>query len=191
MRHTEREQEKQRAAEKGLSLIESIILDDEELNFMKQVLIEVLKQNKCHYTNVLTLLNLFKRSDLPMDYKKREYDEFFGKRRLDDKMKNDIEELVKNKTQNIINKDDKVDELTNGIQNVSLEINNNNLSHIIMSSNVNNNIDTKRSRGRPRKPNKVDKDLTKLNEIPVNGKLNEFYKDYVVSFIQTTKNNKI
>ena len=45
-KHIEREQEKQRAAEKGLSLIEIIILDDEELNFMKQVLIEVLKQNK-------------------------------------------------------------------------------------------------------------------------------------------------
>jgi hypothetical protein len=56
-----------------------------------------------------------------------------------------------------------------------------------MSSNVNNNIDTKRKRGRPSKPTKVQKDLTKLNEIPISGKLNEFYKDYVVSLYKQRK----
>ena len=49
---------------------------------------------------------------------------------------------------------------------------------------------TKRNRGRPRKPNKVDKDLNKLNEIPISGKLNEFYKDYVVSLYKQRKKNR-
>ena len=46
---------------------------------------------------------------------------------------------------------------------------------------------TKRNRGRPRKPTKVDKDIVQLNEIPVSGKLNEFYKDYVVGLYKQRK----
>ena len=82
---------------------------------MKGVLIEVFKRNKCNYTNVLTLLNLFQRGEelVSMTYKKREYDQFFHKRRvgygiLGDEIKNEIEDLLNNKTQNIINNDEKI-----------------------------------------------------------------------------------
>ena len=67
-------------------------------------------------------------------------------------------------------------------ENMSLEINKN-----LMFYNMTQVDGTKRNRGRPRKPTKVDKDLTKLNELPVSGKLNEFYKDYVVSLYKQRK----
>ena len=43
---------------------------------------------------------------------------------------------------------------------------------------MNQNVDgtIKRKRGRPSKPTKVDKDLDKLNELPVNGQLNKSIK---------------
>ena len=65
---------------------------------------------------------------------------------------------------------------------MSLEINKN-----LMFYNMTQVDETKRKRGRPSKPTKVQKDLTKLNEIQVNGKLNEFYKDYVVSLYKQRK----
>ncbi len=58
-----KETEKENENENCLSLLENIFLDGEELNFMKQVLIEVFKLKKCHYTNILTLLNLFQRDE--------------------------------------------------------------------------------------------------------------------------------
>ena len=68
------ETEKENENEQQLFLIENIVVDGDELNFMKEVLIEVFKR-KCHYTNVLTLLNLFQRGEelVSMTYKKREY----------------------------------------------------------------------------------------------------------------------
>jgi len=66
--------------------------------------------------------------------------------------------------------------------NMSLEINKN-----LMFNNMTQVDETKRKRGRPSKPTKVQKDLTKLNEIPISGKLNEFYKDYVVSLYKQRK----
>ncbi len=80
------------------------------------------------------------------------------------------------KTINKIINDNKVDETTNDIQNLSLNIHNNNLSYNTMTSNVDNTIEQKRKRGRPSKPTKIDKDLPKLKEIPVNGQLNNFTK---------------
>ena len=46
---------------------------------------------------------------------------------------------------------------------------------------------TKSKRGSPKKPTKVDKDLSKLNEVTVNGTLNNFYKDYVVHLYKQRK----
>ena len=45
----------------------------------------------------------------------------------------------------------------------------------------------KRRRGTPRKPIKVIKDLNKLKEIPINGQLNNFYKDYIISLYKNRK----
>ena len=45
----------------------------------------------------------------------------------------------------------------------------------------------KRKRGRPSKPTKVDKDIIKLNEIPVNGALNHFYKEHIIGLYKKRK----
>ena len=45
----------------------------------------------------------------------------------------------------------------------------------------------KRKRGRPSKPTKVDKDIIKLNEIAVNGTLNNFYKEHIVGLYKKRK----
>ena len=68
-------------------------------------------------------------------------------------------------------------------ENVGLDNDDNNLSYNTMSSSV----EQKRRRGRPRKPTKVDKDLDKLKEISVNGQLNNFYKDYIISLYKNRK----
>ena len=49
---------------------------------------------------------------------------------------------------------------------------------------------TKRKRGRPKKPTKVDKDLAKLNEINIRGTLNNFYKDYIVRLYKNRKTTR-
>ena len=68
-------------------------------------------------------------------------------------------------------------------ENAGLDNDNNNLSYNTMSSSV----EQQRRRGRPRKPTKVDKDLDKLKEIPINGQLNNFYKDYIISLYKNRK----
>ena len=45
----------------------------------------------------------------------------------------------------------------------------------------------KRKRGRPSKPTKVEKDLDKLNEITVNGTLNNFYKEHIIGLYKKEK----
>ena len=60
-------------------------------------------------------------------------------------------------------------------ENNSLEINNN-----ILYNNMAQNGETKRKRGIPTKPSKIDLDLNKLNEIHIKGNLNNFFKDYIV-----------
>ena len=71
-------------------------------------------------------------------------------------------------------------------ENNSLEINKN----LLISNMSQVDGETKRKRGRPRKPTKVDKDLSNLNEITVYGALNGFYKDYVVGLYKQRKITK-
>ena len=65
--------------------------------------------------------------------------------------------------------------MAEGSKNNSLEINNN-----VLYNNMAQNGETKRKRGRPTKPSKIDLDLHKLNEIHIKGNLNNFFKDYIV-----------
>jgi len=67
-----------------------MILDGDELNFFKQVVIEVFQQKKCKFINVYLLLNLFRNDEtqVSMNEKRKEYEDFYEKNNNNKKMKN-------------------------------------------------------------------------------------------------------